>query len=222
MVSGLQTHSARFVLRATLACLLLLPCGVNSTVGQQTEASSYQGFEGRPVSRVDIAASPVADVESFRPVLKQKVDAPFSIHDIQESVESLQKTGLFSQVQVKIQPELSGIHITFLLQPAFYVGLVSFPGANAFSYTRMLQSVNIPEQTPFVDDLVSNGKGALLNLFRADGFFLAAVEPETQRDEKHLTVNLTYHCTLNRRAKIGDLKFPGLSDSQSKELRSAL
>lgn len=222
MVSGLQTHSARFVLRAILACLLLLPCGGNSTSGQQTEASSYQGFEGRPVSRVDIAASPVTDVESFRPVLKQKVDAPFSIHDIQESVNSLQKTGLFSQVQVKIQPELSGIHITFLLQPAFYVGLVSFPGANAFSYTRMLQSVNIPEQTPFVDDLVSNGKGALLNLFRADGFFLATVEPETQRDEKHLIVNVTYHCSLNRRAKIGELKFPGLADSQANELRSAL
>lgn len=222
MISGLPSHSARFLLRVASACFLLLPCGATSDGGQQTEPSSYQGFEGRAVNRVDIAASPVRDVESFRPLLKQKVDAAFSIHDIQESVESLQKTGLFSQVQVKVQPELSGIHITFLLQPAFYVGLVSFPGADAFSYTRMLQSVNIPDQTPFVDDLVSNGKGALLNLFHADGFFLATVEPETQRDEKHLTVNLIYHCNLNRRAKIGEIQFPGLSDSQSKELRSAL
>jgi len=203
-------------------CLFLSLCGTAPAGAQQTEANSYQGFEGRTVNRVDIAASPVTEVESFRPLLKQKVDAPFSIRDIQESVESLQKVGLFSQVQVKVQPELSGIHITFLLQPAFYVGLVSFPGANAFSYTRLLQSVNIPEQTPFVDDLVPNGKGALLNLFHADGFFLATVEPETQRDEKHLTVNVIYHCSLHRRAKIGTIKFPGLPESQANELRSAL
>src|SRR5262249_32971904 len=153
--------------------------------------------EGRTVNRVDIAASPVTDVESFRSLLSQKVNEPFSIQKIRESVDLLNKTALFSQVQVKVQPELSGIHITFLLQPAFYVGLVSFPGADALSYTRMLQAVNIPEQTPFVEDLVSNGKGALLNLLHADGFFLATVDPETQRDEKHLTVNLIYHCTLD-------------------------
>ena len=189
---------------------------------QENEPSSYKGFEGRTVNRVDIAASPVTEVESFRPLLKQKVNELFSIEKIRESVEVLQKTALFSQVQVKVEPELSGVHITFLLQPAFYVGIVSFPGANSFSYTRMLQAVNIPEQTPFVEDLVTNGKGALLNLFHADGFFLATIDPETQRDEKHLTVNLIYHCTLNRRAKIGELKFPGLPESQGKELRGAL
>jgi outer membrane protein insertion porin family len=189
---------------------------------QENEASTYQGFEGRTVNRVDIAASPVMEVELFRPLLKQKVNEQFSIQKIRESVEILQKTALFTQVQVKVEPELSGIHITFLLQPAFYVGMVSFPGANSFSYTRMLQAVNIPEQTPFVEDLVSNGKAALLNLFRADGYFLASIDPETQRDEKHLTVNLIYHCTLDRRAKIGELKFPGLPERQAKELRGAL
>lgn len=189
---------------------------------QETEANSYQGFEGRSVNRVDLAASPVTEVESFRPFLKQKVNEPFSIQKIRESVEILQKTALFSQVQVKVEPELSGVHITFLLQPAFYVGIISFPGATSFSYTRMLQSINIPEQTPFVEDVVTNGKGALLNLFRADGFFLATVEPETQRDEKHLTINLIYRCNLNRRAKIGELNFPGLQEPQAKDLRDAL
>jgi len=43
--------------------------------------------------------------------------------------------------------------------------MIYFPGAKAFSYTRMLQAVNIPEQTPFVDDLVTKGKEALLQLF---------------------------------------------------------
>jgi len=222
MRNSLRSRFTQFRYHMTLACFLLLLCEAKVASGQENEATSYQGLEGRTVNRVDISASPVTDVESFRALLKQQVNEPFSIKKIRESVDLLNQTALFSQVQVKVQPELSGIHITFLVQPAFYVGLVSFPGADAFSYTRMLQAVNIPEQTPFVRDLVSNGKGALLNLFHADGFFLATVEPETQPDEKHLTVNLTYHCTLNRRAKIGDLKFPGLPEPQANELRSAL
>jgi outer membrane protein assembly factor BamA len=86
----------------------------------------------------------------------------------------------------------------------------------------MLQAVNIPEQTPFVEDLVTNGKGALLELFKHDGFFEAKVDPEMQRDEKHLVVNLIYHTTLGKRAKVGDLTFQGATEKEATEMRAAL
>ena len=162
------------------------------------------------------------NVEVFRPLIKQQPGKPSSMAAIRDSVAALQKTALFSQVQVKVEPEQSGVHVTFLLQPSFYVGMVYFPGAKAFSYTRMLQAVNIPEQTPFVDDLVTKGKEALLQLFQNDGYFEAKVNPETQRDEKHLIVNLIYHCTLGKHAKIGELTFQGATPKEETELRAAL
>jgi len=193
-----------------------------TATAQENQPSTYQGFEGRNVAKVDIAASQVMNVEAFRPQIKQKAGEPFSIAAIRDSVAALQKTALFSQVQVKVEPEQSGVHVTFLLQPSFYVGMVYFPGAKALSYTRMLQAVNIPDQTPFVQDLVTKGSEALLHLFRDDGYFEAKVDPETQRDEKHLIVNLIFHCTLGRRAKIGELTFQGASDKEQVELRAAL
>src|SRR5262249_48711097 len=87
---------------------------------------------------------------------------------------------------------------------------------------RMLQAINIPEQTPYVEDLLKNGQDALLTLFHADGFFAAEVRGEAQRDEKHFIVNLIYHCTLNKRARVGDLTFQGASEKQAAELRSSL
>jgi outer membrane protein assembly factor BamA len=204
--------------------ILALLVGIQASAAgaQGNQPTTYEGFEGRVVSKVDIAASPVMNVEVFRPLIKQKAGEPFSMPAIRESVSALQRTALFSQVQVKVEPEQSGVHVTFLLQPSFYVGMVYFPGANAFSYTRMLQAVNIPEQTPFVEDLVTKGKDALLELFRKDGFFEAKIDPETQRDQKHLTVNLVYHCTLGKRAKIGELTFQGASEKEKAELRAAL
>jgi outer membrane protein insertion porin family len=208
-------------LRCLLFLLLMNSFALTATA-QDNQPSTYEGFEGRNVSKVDIAASPVMNVEAFRPQIKQQAGQPFSMAAIRDSVAALQKTALFSQVQVKVEPEQSGVHVTFLLQPSFYVGMVYFPGAKAFSYTRMLQAVNIPEQTPFVQDLVTKGTDALLHLFQEDGYFEAKVEPETQRDQKHLIVNLIFHCTLGRRAKIGELTFQGASEKEQAELRAAL
>jgi outer membrane protein assembly factor BamA len=201
---------------------LLIGVYASAAAAQENQPTTYEGFEGRLVSKVDIAKSPVMNVDDFRPLIKQKSGEPFSMKAIRETVAALQKTSLLSQVQVKVEPEQSGVHVTFLLQPAFYVGMIYFPGAKAFSYTRMLQAVNIPEQTPFVDDLVTKGRDALLQLFRNDGFFEAKVDPETQRDEKHLVVNLIYHCTLGKRAKIGELSFQGATEREVAELRAAL
>jgi outer membrane protein insertion porin family len=193
-----------------------------TVLAQDNQPSTYEGFEGRNVSKVDIAASPRMNVEAFRPVIKLQPGKPFSMAALRDSVAALQKTTLFSQVQVKVEPEQSGVHVTFLLQPSFYVGMIYFPGANNFSYARMLQAVNIPEQTPFVQDLVDKGRDALVELFKADGYFEAKVDPEIQRDQKHLIVNLIYHCTLSKRAKIGDLTFQGATKKQEAELRAAL
>jgi outer membrane protein assembly factor BamA len=222
-VPSASSRKRKSVSAARLVILALL-IGINASVAgaQQDQPSTYQGFEGRTVFKVDMAASPVMNVNAFRPLIKQKEGEPFSMAAIRDSVGALQKTALFSQVQVKVEPEQSGLHVTFLLQPAFYVGMVFFPGAKSFSYTRMLQAVNIPDQTPFVEDLVTNGKGALLELFKNDGFFQAKIDPETKRDEKHLIVNLIYHCTLGLRAKIGEVTFQGASEQQKIELRAAL
>jgi outer membrane protein insertion porin family len=214
----------RTVLRVAKCLIfwLLIVALVTAAPAQENQPSTYEGFAGRNVSKVDIAASPVMNVEVFRPLIKLKDGEPFSIAAIRESVAALQKTALFSQVQVKVEPEQSGVHVTFLLQPAFYVGMVYFPGAKAFSYTRMLQAVNIPEQTPFVEDLITKGQEALVELFKNDGYFEAKVNQETQRDEKHLIVNLIYHCTLGKRAKIGELTFQGATAKEEAELRAAL
>src|SRR4029077_867627 len=165
----------RLSLRAARCLLLslLLSAFTLSATAQENQPSTYEGFEGRNVSKVDIAASPVMNVEAFRSQIKQKPGQPFSIAAIRDSVAALQKTALFSQVQVKVEPEQSGVHVTFLLQPSFYVGMVYFPGAKAFSYTRLLQAANIPDQTPFVQDLVTKGTDALLHLFQEDGYFEA-------------------------------------------------
>ena len=175
------------------------------------------------MEKVEITARPAMDAESFRPLIRQKRDQPLSMEAIRESVAALQQTNEFSQVQVSIEPQLSGLRVIFILQPASYVGIISFPeAAKVFSYTRLLQAVNIPEQSPFIEKQMPEAKSALLAFLAASGYFNSSVEIETQRDDPHRIVNLVFHVKLNRHARVGAIRIEGMPDQEAESGRKAL
>src|SRR6516164_4787474 len=211
--------SLRATRLAHWACILLVAfCGSNA-YPQEQQPSSYEGLEGRPVSKVDISANPAMDAESFRALLVLNAGEPFSIQAMRDSVNALQKTRLFSQVQVSVEPQQDGLRVLFILQPTSYVGMVYFPGAiKTFPYVRLLQTVNIPDQTAFVDDLLPKGKAALLHLFQTEGFFAATVEPETHRDDLRRVIDITFRCHPGPRAKIGTVTLEGVCGETAGDL----
>ncbi|HET6143834.1 MAG TPA: POTRA domain-containing protein [Candidatus Acidoferrales bacterium] len=209
--------------KCRILCSLMFICIALRAGAQDAQPDTYAGFEGQHVSQVDISATPTLDVEAYRAVIVQKAGQPFSIQAIRDSVAALQKTQMFSKVQVSIEPQQAGLKILFILQPTSYIGILNFPGATkAFSYTQLLQSVNIPEQTAFVDELPAQGDSALLQFFHANGYFEAQVTPKVQRDDAHRIVNIVFDCRLNRLARFGVLNIQGLSDDQTTRMRASL
>ena len=203
--------------------LLFLACWQRAAAQAEPQPSTYEGFEGRRISNVSLAAKPTMNVEEFRPLLKLKAGDAFSTAALRESVEALKNTKQFSQVQVKLEPQQDGLRVLFILQPAYYLGMVFFPGASkVYSYTQLLQIVNIAEQTAFADDSVGQAEGALINFFKSDGFYTATVHPEVQRDDAHRVVNVTFHCDLKQRAKIGRIDIQGATPEQTADVRHAL
>ena len=203
--------------------LLLFLAKPTSAQQQPAQPQTYAGFEGKQVSRVDISQRPGFDFGPFQKLIVQKADRPFSVSAIQQSVAALQQTKQFSSVQVKITPEPSGLEVIFILHPAYYVGIIEFPGATArFPYTQLLEAVNIPEQTPFTDDLLPQGKTALEHFLHTSGYFTATVQPDSQTDDANRIVNLVFHVMLGPEGKIGAITFEGISSSQGDELRGAL
>jgi outer membrane protein insertion porin family len=190
---------------------------------QQAQPEAYRGFEGKRVSRVSISIRPKMSTASFQTLIKQKAGEPFSAAAIEESVRALQLTKFFSQIQLRVMPEEQGLEVVFLLEPTYYIGILSFPGATKrFLYTRLLQAVNIPEETPFAKDLLPQGQKALLYFLETQGFFEAKVEPHSEADDAHLLVNLVFDVDLGKQARIGAINFEGIPQPQADEIRGAL
>lgn len=207
--------------RGYLLVFLALACP--ALWAQETQPASYAGFEGQQVSRIEISAGLFASTDVFRPLIKQKDHAPFSAAAIRQSVEALEQTKEFSRVRVNVLPEESGLDVQFILEPALYVGLIAFPGASSsFLYTRLLQAVNITEQSPFFNDLLPQGQKALEHFFQTEGYFRATVEPSVEKDETYKIANITYLVHLGPHARVGEIDFQGVAPAEAARIRSSL
>jgi outer membrane protein insertion porin family len=191
-------------------CLLMLALTLLGSAELRAQQSSKVSYEGQRVATVDLIANPKISVDSVRPLVQLKPGDTFQQKKVQATIEAMRKTGNFSKVEIGVKPDAAGLHVTFTLEPALYFGVFDFPGATKqFSYTRLLQVVDIPDQTAYKEETVAEAGGALLKFLVAAGFFQAQVRSEPLFDEQHLLANVTFHINLGKRAKVGKVTVVG-------------
>jgi outer membrane protein insertion porin family len=179
-------------------------------------------YEGQPVATVELVTDPSIDVQNLRPLVQQKPTEPYSNQKVQTTIQALERTGIFKRVDVEVQPEPAGLHVIFAMEPTYYYGITKFPGAEKiFTYTRLLQVANLPDQDPYTPKKVEDAQGALLNFFHSAGYFQARVETSTELDTAHGLANVFFHVQLGKRAKIGKVVVQGPPPEEAQRLLRA-
>jgi outer membrane protein insertion porin family len=199
-------------------CLLVL-FSVADVLAQQPVPVAEAAYQGETVTSIHLVANPHVDVEPFRALVVQKPGQPYSQDKVQASIAALEKTGKFGAVTTSITPEPQGLRLTFVLHPAYYVGIIEFPeAARHFSYIRLLQIVNFPSEDPFDKSLIPDAESALRKFFHENGYFQALVHTETQFDDINQLANLTFRVNLGRRARIGAVHMEGTNQAETARL----
>jgi outer membrane protein insertion porin family len=172
-------------------------------------------FDGQTVTAIDLIANPHRDIESFRTSVTQPVEEPYSQAKVEASISALQKQGNFEKVTVNVVPDISGLRLNFILEPAYSLGMVNFRDADKFfSYTRLLQTVNLQEEDPYDQARIPIAKTALLNFLRHNGYFQAQVSPELQIDDSKQLVNVNFLVTMGKQARIGTVSVQGADSTE--------
>jgi outer membrane protein insertion porin family len=188
----------------------------SDSVVKEKELLSY---EGQVVSRVELAGRPDLDMKQFQQLIPLHAGDRFSRTRILEAVAALKGTEQFKDVQLDLRPELDGVRVTFVLQPALYIGLYQFPGAERFFYGLLIQASRFSAQEPYSSFDIQKSQEALLSYFRQNGYFRSSVNPEVRPDQGNGLVNVNFKTTLGSRAKFGEVHIEGASAEESRQIR---
>jgi len=189
------------------------------TLAQMTVPGPQSAYEGQNVSSVSLIANPHRDLTPLLPLVHQKAGTPYSQADIQNTAGTLKQAGNFAQVQVSVEPEVAGLRINFILEPAYYLGVVSFPGAEKyFAYARLLQVVNLPDEEPYDPSRIPLSEDALQKFLHWNGYFQAKVHATPKIDDDHQLVSVNFVVEMGRQARISSVRVEGPPNPESEKL----
>ncbi len=194
-----------------------------AALAQLAPPGPQAAYEGQNVSAVSLLANPHRDLAPLRSVITQKAGEPYSQQKVEESAAALQQKGGFEKVQVNLVPEIQGLRLNFVLEPAWYLGVVEFPGVEKrFSYTRLQQVVNLADEDPYDPARISVAESALREFLHKNGYFLSKVHAEPQIDDTHRLVNVNFVVEMGKQARIGSVKVEGPANPESTRLLRAV
>jgi outer membrane protein insertion porin family len=180
-------------------------------------------FEGQPVVAVILVTRPNLDAEEFRHLVTQQSGESYSSAKISESIAALKATGQFTDVRSNVIPQKGGLRLEFFMDPVFSIGIFEFPeAARTFSYAQLLGEVRYPTGEPYQKDRVEEAVPTLKQFFAGNGYFASEVHVETQLDEAHQLVNVTYRVDLGKKARFGKIEINGPTPESTAQLQNAL
>jgi outer membrane protein assembly factor BamA len=174
------------------------------------------------VTAIEIAGRPDLDSSKLTPLFPQHAGEPFSREKTEQSIAALKSAGKFSDVQLQIDPEANGVRVLLIVEPAVWFGMFEFPGAERFSYSKLVQIANYPPQAPFNAGDVQRDTDALLRFFQQEGYFEAEVRPQVNLDTVHNLANVRFAVSLNRHAKFGTVAIANTTPEEATKLTDSL
>jgi outer membrane protein assembly factor BamA len=194
-----------------------------AVLAQLAQTGPQPAYEGQNVSAVSLIANPHRDLTALLPLVTQKAGAPYVGVKIQETAQALKRAGGFTDVQVDVEPEVSGLRVNFLLEPAYYLGIVGFSGAGKyFAYTRLLQVANLPDEDPYDPSRIPVAENALKDFLHKNGYFQATVHAEPTIDDDHKLVSVKFAVEMGKQARISSVKVEGPESAEGARLMHAV
>lgn len=218
---GIDSKVVRPLMRFGFFLVLLLLSA--ATFAQVALRAASEMYNGQNVSRVSLIANPHRDLQNLYPLLTQKTGEPYSQKKIEADAAALKEKGHFQDVKVTVVPEVTGLTVQFLLEPAFYLGVVEFPGGTKlFTYTRLLQVANLSDEDPYDPAQIPVAVTALNDFLHRNGYFQSEVHAEPGIDDTHQLVNVTFSIRVGKRAKISSVNIEGPNDPERQRLLHAV
>lgn len=182
----------------------------------------FSAYEGQNVTSIVLAGRPHLDVSQYTPLFIQKPGKPFSLSEIQQTVDAVKQKGHFQEVRLMVEPQADGLEVLLVLEPAVYFGVFTFTGSGWFPYSRLLQVTNYPPETAYNAEDIRRAVDNLLAFCRQEGYFEAKIVPETEVASRAGVANIVFRMDLGRHSRFGEVTIDGVPPEEAAKLKGSL
>jgi outer membrane protein insertion porin family len=181
--------------------------------------SQVGDLEGRQISSVVYvpAKQPLASQDLSR-LQHVTAGSPYSARDVAETIDRLFATGAYSDIQVDVDPQPTGLVVKFLTKSTPFVGHIGVTGkvSTPPSRTNLVSAGEFTVGTPFEEEALLTAQKTIQQLFTGNGLYEAQVALEKNLDANTGLVEITIRVNAGKRARYEMptiLGHPKLSDS---------
>ncbi|MEQ1669259.1 MAG: outer membrane protein assembly factor BamA [Hyphomicrobium sp.] len=201
-------------LRVSLALAALAPVAAMGDAAWLSGPAFAQGV----VKSIEVVGNRRVEPETVRSYLQISPGQTYSAAKVDASIKSLFATGLFADV--KIDPQGSTLVVTVKENPV--INQVAFEGNSEVDTPTLTAEVQLKPRSVFTLARAQGDVQRILDVYRRQGRFAAAVEPKIIELEQD-RINLVFEITEGGATKVKGINFVGnraFSDGQLRDIIS--
>ena len=163
---------------ASLIFISLLGFAADPARAAEAAADDFSSFAGQPVARIVFETRLNLSDAELLSTLPLRPGRVLGKNDVERSVESLMRRGIFSSVESRIEHAADGLNIWFVLTPALHISELGFRGNGALSDSKLRGVVRVSVGERLRYDLLDRAKSRIEESYRKAGYYRARVDTE--------------------------------------------
>ena len=188
---------------------------------RQDSAQAGSEYEGKTVVAIELPRVAEREREHLLSLLPMKEGAALERDQVRSSIRILYGTGRFGDIQAEVTPSGSGVVLSFVTSPNYFVGAIDVDGApNRPNANQIVNSSKFQLGELYSQEKLDRGLENIRQLMQENGYYKAYVTAETTSNLTTQQVDILFHVDPGSPAHVGQVIVTGTSTLQSIEVQS--
>jgi outer membrane protein insertion porin family len=183
-------------------------------LGGRTLSALPEEYEGKPIASVKFEPE-------RQPLTFDQLMAMIPLHpgrelrgaDVRDAIQRLYRTGEYADIAVDASSSPSGVNLTIITKPNYFIGDVGMRGVSEPpNEAQLIIATKLQLGVDYIDGQEKTAVDRIVDELQRNGFYHASVQPARAFNDPTQQVNIDYSIVPGKRAKFDGLAATGQTD----------
>ncbi len=175
-------------------------------------------YAGKTVAAIRYEGVDFGKTDRLMQQLGQKEGEPLDPAKVRQTTTRLFATGRYRNINVRVEPNGTGVTLIFAGLPRYYVGRIQVNGITDDRLSSLVEyGTNLDPGTAFQDSDLTAATNSVKQALAQNGYYEPKIDVAVDRDDASQQIDVTYTIALGPLARVGKVtlsgKDPGITEA---------